>query len=67
MDVAIRGDRASCLTLQLGANAWLFAVARGFGTIDGMAREYAWRLSYRQGGAPALPAYDDYIAAGRDQ
>ena len=35
MDVAIRGDRASCLTLQLGTYTWLFAVARGFGTIDG--------------------------------
>ncbi|MDP9024561.1 MAG: hypothetical protein M3N13_04185 [Candidatus Eremiobacteraeota bacterium] len=37
MDVAIRGDRASCLTLQLGAQSWLFAVARGFGSIDGVA------------------------------
>lgn len=37
MDVAIRGDRASCLSLQLGPRSWLFAVARGFGTIDGVA------------------------------
>ncbi len=37
MDVAIRGDRASCLTLQLGVQTWLFAVARGFGAIDGAA------------------------------
>ncbi|MDE2481081.1 MAG: hypothetical protein KGN02_02695 [bacterium] len=37
MDVAIRGDRASCLSLQLGPHAWLFAVARGFGTVDGVA------------------------------
>lgn len=37
MDVAIRGDRASCLSLQLGQRSWLFAVARGFGTIDGVA------------------------------
>ena len=37
MDVAIRGDRASCLSLQLGARSWLFAVARGFGSIDGVA------------------------------
>ncbi len=36
MDVAIRGDRASCLSLQLGPRSWLFAVARGFGTVDGM-------------------------------
>lgn len=35
MDVAIRGDRASCLTMQLTPHAWLFAVARGFGLIDG--------------------------------
>ncbi len=37
MDVAIRGDRASCLSMQVGPHAWLFAVARGFGTIDGAA------------------------------
>ncbi len=37
MDVAIRGDRASCLSLQIGPRSWLFAVARGFGTIDGVA------------------------------
>ncbi len=37
MDVAIRGDRASCLSLQLGPRSWLFAVTRGFGTIDGVA------------------------------
>lgn len=37
MDVAIRGDRACCLSLQLGPRSWLFAVARGFGTVDGQA------------------------------
>ncbi len=37
MDVAIRGDRASCLSMQLGSHAWLFAVARGFGMVDGVA------------------------------
>jgi serine/threonine protein phosphatase PrpC len=41
MDVAIRGDRASCLSLQVGANSWLFAVARGFGAIDGVAAAHA--------------------------
>jgi len=35
VDVAIRGDRASCLSLQLGPRSWVFAVARGFGTVDG--------------------------------
>jgi serine/threonine protein phosphatase PrpC len=37
VDVAIRGDRASALSLQLGPRSWLFAVARGFGTVDGVA------------------------------
>jgi serine/threonine protein phosphatase PrpC len=37
VDVAIRGDRASCLSLQVGPNSWLFAVARGFGAIEGVA------------------------------
>jgi serine/threonine protein phosphatase PrpC len=36
MDVAIRGDRASCLTFQLSKQTWLFAVAQGFGRIDGV-------------------------------
>ncbi|HTU71380.1 MAG TPA: hypothetical protein VMF11_13805 [Candidatus Baltobacteraceae bacterium] len=37
MDVAIRGDRTCALSLQLGPRSWLFGVARGFGTIDGVA------------------------------
>ncbi len=37
MDVAIRGDRASCLSVQLAPQSWLFAVARGFGCVDGVA------------------------------
>jgi serine/threonine protein phosphatase PrpC len=41
MDVAIRGDRASCLSLQLSAHSWLFAVARGFGNVDGAATAQA--------------------------
>ena len=36
MDVAIRGDRASCLSVQLAPQSWLFAVARGFGQVDGI-------------------------------
>jgi serine/threonine protein phosphatase PrpC len=35
VDVAIRGDRASCLSLQLGPRSWVFAVVRGFGIVDG--------------------------------
>ena len=36
MDVAIRGDRATTLTMQLGTRTWLFAVSQGFGIIDGV-------------------------------
>lgn len=41
MTLAIRGDQASCLSLQLGPRTWLLAVARGFGFIDGVATETA--------------------------
>ena len=41
MNVAIRGDRASCLTIQLGARTWLLAVTRGFGAVDGIPTERA--------------------------
>lgn len=36
MDVAIRGDRSCALSLQLAANTWLFAIAEGFGSVDGI-------------------------------
>lgn len=39
MNVAIRGDRASCLTMRLGPRTWLFAVTRGFGAVDGVPTE----------------------------
>jgi hypothetical protein len=39
MDVAIRGDRASCLTMRLGTRTWLLAVTRGFGAVDGVPTE----------------------------
>jgi serine/threonine protein phosphatase PrpC len=35
MDVAVRGDLASCLTLRVAPSTWFFAIARGFGQIDG--------------------------------
>ena len=35
MDVAISGDRGSCLTQQLAPDTYLFAVANGFGTVEG--------------------------------
>ncbi len=41
MTLAIRGDRTSCLSLQLGPRTWLLAIARGFGSIGGVATEGA--------------------------
>lgn len=35
MDVAISGDRSSCLTAELGPGTYLFAVAHGFGHVEG--------------------------------
>lgn len=37
----MRGDRASCLTIQLGPRTWLLAVTRGFGSVDGIPTERA--------------------------
>ncbi|HEX4013884.1 MAG TPA: hypothetical protein VHX17_08355 [Candidatus Cybelea sp.] len=42
MTLAIRGDRTSCLSLQLGPGTWLLAVARGFGQIGGLPTETAF-------------------------
>jgi hypothetical protein len=41
MTLAIRGDRASSLSLQLGQRTWLLAVASGFGRIGGLTTEAA--------------------------
>lgn len=41
MTLAIRGDRTSSLSLQLGSGTWLLAVARGFGAIGGLSTESA--------------------------
>ncbi len=41
MTLAIRGDQASCLSLQLGPRTWFLAVARGFGFVEGIATECA--------------------------
>jgi hypothetical protein len=35
MDVAISGDRGCCLTAELGIGTYLFAVAHGFGEVEG--------------------------------
>lgn len=34
------------------------------GTIEGMVREYQWRLQYQREGTTALPSYEDYLANG---
>jgi hypothetical protein len=44
----MRGDRASCLTVRLGRQSWLLAVARGFGSIDGTPIERALLARLRQ-------------------
>jgi hypothetical protein len=36
MNVAVRGDRGSCLTKLLAPHTYLFAVANGFGSIEGV-------------------------------
>jgi hypothetical protein len=41
MTLAIRGDRTSCLSMQLGPGTWLLAVARGFGQMGGLPIESA--------------------------
>jgi hypothetical protein len=41
MTLAIRGDRASCSSMQLGPGTWLLAVASGFGKIAGLPAEAA--------------------------
>ncbi|HZV77833.1 MAG TPA: hypothetical protein VFF63_08765 [Candidatus Babeliales bacterium] len=41
MTLAIRGDRATCLSVQLGPRTWLLAAARGFGCAGGLAIESA--------------------------
>src|SRR5438046_3168308 len=37
------------------------------GTIDGMMREYQWRLAFRKGtdARATLPSYEEYVATGR--
>jgi hypothetical protein len=41
MTLAIRGDRTSSLSLQLGPGTWLLAISRGFGQISGVPIETA--------------------------
>jgi Terpene synthase family 2, C-terminal metal binding len=60
----LRDDLASYpLFASLGLQ-WANALC---GTIDGMMREYQWRLAYRKGtdSRATLPTYEEYVATGR--
>lgn len=57
----IRDDLASYPLFKSLGQEWAKALC---GTIDGMTREYEWRLEYRREGAAGLPSYEDYILAG---
>jgi hypothetical protein len=59
--VEIRSDLASYSLFGPLGHGWVNALC---GTIDGMTREYNWRLSYRRDGAAALPTYEEYLATG---
>ncbi len=58
----IRDDLARYPLFSALRAEWVDALC---GTINGMAREYAWRLAYRRTGEAALPSYDEYLANGR--
>jgi hypothetical protein len=58
----IRDDLASYPVYAALGREWAKALC---GTIDGMTREYQWRLSHRKDGAATLPTYEEYLAAGR--
>lgn len=59
--VEIRNDLAGYPLFGALGNGWVAALC---GTIDGMTREYNWRLAYRRNGAAALPSYEDYLDTG---
>lgn len=58
----VRDDLARYPLFAALGHEWAAALC---GTIDGMTQEYLWRQSYRQGDTAALPAYEEYLAAGR--
>ena len=60
----LRDDLATYSLFDALANEWANSLC---GTIDGMKREYEWRLHDRNGldSAAALPTYAEYVATGR--
>lgn len=57
----IREDLAHYELFGALGTGWADALC---GTIDGMAREYQWRLGYRRDDASTLPTYEQYLEAG---
>jgi hypothetical protein len=60
----LRDDLASYPLFASLGSEWANALC---GTIDGMMREYQWRLAYRKGtdARATLPTYEEYVATGR--
>jgi hypothetical protein len=60
----LRDDLATYPLFAPLGSEWANALC---GTIDGMMREYQWRLAYRKGTdeRATLPTYDEYVATGR--
>jgi hypothetical protein len=60
----LRDDLAGYPLFESLGQEWANALC---GTIDGMMREYQWRLAYRKGtdARATLPSYEEYVATGR--
>jgi Terpene synthase family 2, C-terminal metal binding len=60
----LRDDLATYPLFEPLATEWANSLC---GTIDGMMREYQWRLAYRKGAddSATLPTYEEYVATGR--
>ena len=58
----VRDDLARYSLFGALQSEWAAALC---GTIDGMAREYEWRVNFRYAPGAALPTYDEYLTAGR--
>jgi hypothetical protein len=60
----VRDDLARYPLFDALGSGWAAALC---GTVDGMMREYQWRLAYRNGaeGGATLPSYEEYLSTGR--
>lgn len=57
----VRDDLARYPLFRDLGEGWTQALC---GTIDGMTKEYQWRLAYLKSGAAGLPSYEDYLETG---